>query len=637
MRISYHDYEQRILGGWIGKSIGGAVGARFEGNKNWIEVPPDQFMPDELPPNDDLDLQVLWLGVLERKGPALTGRDLASAWLDGCWYPFGEYGIFRKNWRLGIAPPMSGRFDNKFWETGMGCPIRSEIWGYVFAGAPDLAASYARIDGSLDHTDQSIGAEQMLSAMASMAFWMHDVAQLIESFLHYLPTGSEIELLVRTALECWQEKIPLSQARQRLMLRAGHPEACDARINVPFAVLALLYGQGDMEKTIQAGLNCGYDTDCTLATACALLGQIQGPQGIPSYLRKAVGDTLVMGIEYRREEMTLSALARDTARVGAMLASQCQTGLEITNNTQIEVPTTWAFPSTTLNMDYASIPAAAPGERVTVHFRIDGKIPDKASLLIACPAGWSATPEHVTAGRLRRRFEVSLYCDEDVPLLAQQNLFTAKLSGTEAELSFGIAGAALWQVVGVFWDVEAPQPYSLYPLHRIAWHVQQHWAHLDKPYLMEPPDSDAKSFATLSAQLGHPATIPAREMKFEPDLLTGLQGPCCIYLGRTIHCPEERDAYLQVGHCNDYRVWLNGQQIGEDRGPAWWTPTNGIWPIRLQKGPNNLMVKLIRQNGPLEFSLGLRHNTGKGSWNCQDWMVDLADENLSAANRREKP
>lgn len=179
LTITYDDYLDRILGGWIGKSVGGTVGARFEGYKEWIDIDPRDMFPEEIPPNDDLDLQVVWLKVLEEKGAALTSDDLARAWIDHCWYPFNEYGTFRRNWRLGIHPPISGSYDNEFWETGMGCPIRSEIWGYVFPGAPDLAAAFAEKDGTLDHTEQSVGAEKMLSAMASTAFFVHDVRRLI--------------------------------------------------------------------------------------------------------------------------------------------------------------------------------------------------------------------------------------------------------------------------------------------------------------------------------------------------------------------------------------------------------------------------------------------------------------------------
>ncbi|NQU44162.1 ADP-ribosylglycohydrolase family protein, partial [bacterium] len=120
MRLRYKDYEDKVLGGWIGKSIGGALGARFEGCKAWIDLEINEIIPDELPPNDDLDLQILWLKVLEEKGLALTGDDLGQAWIDGCWYPFNEYGNFRRNFRNGIKPPYTGAHDNEFFETGMG-------------------------------------------------------------------------------------------------------------------------------------------------------------------------------------------------------------------------------------------------------------------------------------------------------------------------------------------------------------------------------------------------------------------------------------------------------------------------------------------------------------------------------------
>ncbi|HIC89214.1 MAG TPA: hypothetical protein EYP04_07400 [Anaerolineae bacterium] len=108
MHLSYSDYLDKIYGGWIGKSAGGAIGARFEGFKGWVEINPAQLFPKTMPPNDDLDLQVLWLAVLEEKGPAVTADDLAQAWLRDCWYPFNEYGNFRRNYRLGIKPPTSG-------------------------------------------------------------------------------------------------------------------------------------------------------------------------------------------------------------------------------------------------------------------------------------------------------------------------------------------------------------------------------------------------------------------------------------------------------------------------------------------------------------------------------------------------
>ena len=42
MQISYETYLDKVFGGWIGKAMGGAVGARFEGKKHWIEIKPDR-------------------------------------------------------------------------------------------------------------------------------------------------------------------------------------------------------------------------------------------------------------------------------------------------------------------------------------------------------------------------------------------------------------------------------------------------------------------------------------------------------------------------------------------------------------------------------------------------------------------
>jgi len=630
MHITYERYLDKILGGWIGKSAGGAIGARFEGYKGWIEIGPDEMFPDKMPPNDDLDLQVVWLQVLEEKGAALTSDDLAKAWLKGCWYPFNEYGIFRRNWRLGIHPPMSGRFTNQFWETGMGCPIRSEIWGYVFPGAPDQAARYAWMDGTLDHTEQSVGAEMMFAAMAAMAFFEDDVRRLAAKALHYLPPGTPIARLTQAAFAAYDTGLSLRQARDRLMLLEGVPEACDAQINVPFTFLGLLYGGTDLAQAMLCALRCGYDTDCTLATAGALIGQILGASRIPESIRAQVGDELVMGIEYNRPEMTLSALARDTARIGVLLAHDCKTGIEITAAPDLApLPPTAVPPETQLSVAYAGLPAAAPGDRVDVTLHVKGALHPGAVLKITGPAGWTVVPQSAAVDALHRAVPVMLRAPSDVDVWPERNLFTAVLqnaspgSPNPQPYTFGVAGAGLWQFLGVYFDA-LPEPGNKVQQRR---RMNQHFVSLDKAYLPEPDVDVPALFKQWSQILGQPALLPAYEREIDLSRLIGLRGPYCAYLARTIVSPGARKAWFVIGNNDAYRLYLNGQLVAEIDEVVWWSPFNNAHLVDLQAGENQVLLKLLKRGDELRFTFGVREHGGRRpGHNGQDWMVDLADK-----------
>ena len=625
MNLTYDRYLDQVLGGWIGKSIGGTIGARFEGYKGWIEISPDEMFPDEIPPNDDLDIQVLWLKVLEEKGAALTSDDMAQAWLEGCWYPFNEYGIFRRNWQLGIHPPYSGRFTNQFWETGMGCPIRSEIWGYVFPGAPDLATRYAWMDGTLDHTEQSVGAEMMFAAMASMAFFVPDVRRLASMFIHYLPKGTPIERLTRVAFQAYDEGADLRDARDRILAIAGNPEACDSQINVPFTFLGLLYGGNDMEKALLAALACGYDTDCTLATAGAFIGQILGASRIPAALKAPIGDELVMGIQYNREEMTLSALARDTARIGVVLAEDLGTGIEIEDAPAFEpLPATAEATAAQLSIDYAGLPAAAPGDAVDVIVKATGDVPDGAKLTLTGPEGWTIVPATATVSPVKREVPVTLHAPSDVEIWPERNLFTARLeSKTPVELTFGVAGAGLWRFLGVYYDA-LPEEGNEKQRTRAFNH---HFVSLEKAYRQEPEIDTATAYAEWSRKLGRPAVVASYEREVDPTQLIGLTGAYCCYLTRTVISPEAREAYIVVGNNDSFRLYLNGEMIGEEDECTMWAPFNNVYRVQLKEGRNELLLKLVKHREGLHFTLGFRAATD--AWrphhNCEDWLVDLAD------------
>ncbi len=647
MRLSYDRYFDQILGGWIGKSMGGAIGARFEGNKGWIELRPEEMFPPSMPPNDDLDLQVLWLKVLEEKGAALTADDLASAWLEGCWYPFNEYGIFRRNWRLGIHPPYTGSFTNQFWETGEGCPIRAEIWGYVFPGAPDLAAKYAEMDGTLDHTAQSVGAEKMLAAMSAMAFFVPDVRRLASMFRHYLPDNTPIARLTQAAFDCYDEGLSLRDARDRLMALDGVPEACDAQINIPFTFLGLLYGGNDLTKVMLSALCCGYDTDCTLASAAALVGQILGASRIPIELKEPVGDALVMGIQYNRPEMTLTALARDTARVGVLLSRELATGAAIENAPEMKpFPQTSKTPPTRLRVAYQgspgrpAIPCTAPGQPVAVTVCVDGRVPTGASLKISVPQGWRAEPRDQPVSPFQASYPVTLH-PPAVPLWdgnrnpdgsaapaewLMLNLFQAQIHsavpGGRVEQSFGVAGAGLWKFLGVYYDALPAGDDPVQQRRRF----QQHYVSLERPYLPEPDVDVAGLYAAWSHKLGRPALLPSYEHEVDPGKLVGLRGPYCAYLARTLLCHREREVYFVIGNNDAYRIYLNGRCVSEMDETVWWAPFNNTARVTLQKGENHLLLKLLKRGDELKFTFGVRKSTGHpGGFNCEDWVVDLVD------------
>ena len=66
--IAHEVFLDKVHGCWYGKCLGGAAGAPLEGVKKLIDIGDftEVFNPDL--PNDDLDLQLLWIDVLKNKG-----------------------------------------------------------------------------------------------------------------------------------------------------------------------------------------------------------------------------------------------------------------------------------------------------------------------------------------------------------------------------------------------------------------------------------------------------------------------------------------------------------------------------------------------------------------------------------------
>jgi len=288
------EFRDKVHACWMGKSIGGTLGGPWECRKHTHAFTFYEPVPHEAAPNDDLDLQLVWLAMLEQEGVDPSVRTFAEYWnRHAARYPWNEYGFFMRNFARGLRPPVAGCFENYFLDE-MGSPIRSEIWACLHAGDPQSAARMAWKDSALDHAGgEGMWGEMFWAAVQAAAFVECDPFVLIRLGLEMIPLSSHIARSVREAVWCFENGKTWGEAREQIASRFGHLQPCNAVPNHGFEIIGWLYGQDFGDRLCKA-VNCGYDTDCTGATLGALLGILEGTAGIPAQWREPVGERIVL-------------------------------------------------------------------------------------------------------------------------------------------------------------------------------------------------------------------------------------------------------------------------------------------------------------------------------------------------------
>lgn len=298
--ITYTQLKEKLLGCWNGKNIGGALGAPFEAKRGVFDV--TYYTKETLenpPPNDDLDLQLVWLNAVEKFGKFVNSEILGEYWLTYIIPDWVEYGSGKTNLRSGLLPPLSGYVDNAY-RNSCGAFIRSEIWASLSPGHPEIATVYAYRDAVVDHADEGMYGEVFLAAVQSAAFFESDVNLLLDIGLSYIPKDCLIAKTVALVRKLHKSGVSWQKARESLMREIpgnfGIQYACkkdvdsdyplaepgmDAPNNIGIMLIGWLYGNNDFGKSICIAVGCGEDADCSAASLGALLGIINGNGYIP--------------------------------------------------------------------------------------------------------------------------------------------------------------------------------------------------------------------------------------------------------------------------------------------------------------------------------------------------------------------
>lgn len=286
--------RDRIYACWLGKNIGGTMGTPYEGQRQLMDIHGFASEPGAPLPNDDLDLQLVWLRAVNEQGPdAITSKVLGEYWISWITPHWNEYGVCKANMRDGVLPPMSGEINNEEWRHSNGAWIRTEIWACLYPGVPEKAIRLAYEDASVDHGfGEGTYAAIFVEAMESAAFVIQDVRELLKIGLNKIPEDCRVARSVRLVMKAHADGVSWRECRERVVKDSEDLGWFQAPANVAFAVLGLLYGNGDFKQSMICAINCGDDTDCTGATVGALLGIMGGMDAIPEDWRAYIGDEI---------------------------------------------------------------------------------------------------------------------------------------------------------------------------------------------------------------------------------------------------------------------------------------------------------------------------------------------------------
>lgn len=647
--LRYETYLDKVWGCFIGKTVLGTLGAPYEGVKMPMKLPFRQEMIHTMLPNDDLDLQVLWLDVAQKYGRDFTPAMLQRAFAENCDYSPGEYAIMRKNYYKGIYPPYSGSFCNDYYREGMGCPIRSEIWACLSPGDPFGAAEFASRDGILDHEGESVYAERFFAAMEAEAFFESDLSVLIDKGLSCIPEQCRFRELVHNVLALCRKYGDIQKVHAEILFTYGHPDCTNLFQNMGITLASLLLGDLDMIKTGMMALNCGFDTDCTCASAGALLGILHGAKA----LNKQYGlpdIRYVLGVRSARRSDSVRDLAEDIALLGVRFAEENPEAASIPDAPKRE----FAFspkPPLEIFADYVGQdPTIGLGKDCLVTVRIRNNCPGPflvKALRFVCPESIRVTRTpfgeegediRIAAGHKQKVCLCRFSLDPGAEIVREKNIIHMTVEGENEDgplsvnYAFGLSGSKLWKLTGPiwktcpatdekvlgdkpgYWHTFSPKPTEAEMIDQVrGFHlnfaVDTETDFFTEEELFAPlPEGSRSRIAgggqTLFARPYTEHFVQTYTDGFTLQELMGFSGPCTVYLSQILISPEDRTVCVQLGHSAPFRLFINGRLIGERASCDQWTSENAHFEkVFLKKGENRIVLRLTKVNADAKFSL----------------------------------
>jgi ADP-ribosylglycohydrolase len=246
---------------------------------------------DGVPVDDDVAYTLLGLLVVEEFGPRFSVADNGRAWLKYLPMACTAEDVALRNLKAGLPAQRAAEKDNPYAEW-IGADIRSDPWGYMAPGWPEMAADMAWRDSTLSHRRSGIYGAMYFAAAIAAAFAVDDPLEALKIGLTEIPRGCRMAEAVRWALRTAPRIENFRQARAAVDRRFAGMHHVHTLNNACLTIFGITIGGTDFTRVIGETVAMGLDNDCTAATAGSLVGAVVGKRGIPKHWYKRFHNTI---------------------------------------------------------------------------------------------------------------------------------------------------------------------------------------------------------------------------------------------------------------------------------------------------------------------------------------------------------
>jgi ADP-ribosylglycohydrolase len=348
----------RIYAGFLGKAIGVRLGAPVEPTIWTQERIADtygeitQYLHDfrNFAADDDTNGPVYFIRVLRDFGLDFTAEQMGKTWLNYApeehgMYWWGGFGRSTEhtaylNLKAGIPAPRSGSIGQNGAAIAeqIGGQIFIDSWGWVNPGNPARAAEMSARAAGVAHDGNGLHGARWVAAAIARAFDARSVDEIVAAAMATIPEDSEYARVARAVIES-HTRNPADWRTCLEMLVADfgydrYPGVCHIIPNAGVLIMAVLYGEGDLPRTVEIATMAGWDTDCNAGNAGAIIGTFQGVQPGWDKYRKPINDFLIVSgvigsinildIPSFARELTVLALRLEGAAVPPELAADME-------------------------------------------------------------------------------------------------------------------------------------------------------------------------------------------------------------------------------------------------------------------------------------------------------------------------